>query len=145
MAGRLAEGARGLSWTGAPALEVRRVTAWTILANLFLDTWFDGKQYCRFAEDLIDTGFSDEQLEAMLRDEVAPVFGVNLLSVAGEWVPWDETEVRNLMAAAVRADGKMPLGKRIIGRLTYRLAWCDWLRLKSTMAAERSTIPGTSN
>jgi hypothetical protein len=141
----LAKGARGLSGTPASAFDAHRVKAWTVLANLLFDTWFDGEQYARFARDLIETAFSPEELEIMLRDEVAPVFGANLLSVAGEWVLWDETEVRDLKAAAVRADGTMPLRKRILGRLTYRLAWVDWLRLKSALAAERTSQPTGRN
>ncbi len=136
MARGLAQGARGLRRKVAPRFEPRRVAAWTVLANLFLDTWFDEEQYLRFAQTLVGTGYSPAELERIFVTEVAPVFGPNLLSVAGEWVLWDEDEVEELVTSAMRPDGTMPLRKRLLGKVTQGLARPDWIRLKSLVEAE---------
>ena len=136
MARGLAEGARGLSEKPVQRVEARRVRAWTVLANLFLDTWFDDEQYLRFARSLGDTGYTSSELEFMLTKEIAPVFGINLLSVAGEWELWGEAEVEQLATSAMRADGTMPLGKRLLGRWGERVARPDWTRLKALVEAE---------
>ena len=136
MARGLAEGARGLSEKPVQRVEARRVRAWTVLANLFLDTWFDDEQYLRFVRSLGDTGYTPSELEFMFTKEIAPVFGVNLLSLAGEWELWGEAEVEQLVTSAMRADGTMPLGKRLLGRWGERVARPDWTRLKALVEAE---------
>ena len=110
-----------------------RVQAWTVLANLFLDTTHSPDLLRAFSRDMRATGFSPDELEAMLKREVAPVFGGNLLSTAGEWALWDETEVLALMQQAIRPDGTFPLSRRLLGGMTYKMAWGDWIKIRELL------------
>jgi hypothetical protein len=83
------------------------VRAWTALAQLFLDTEHSDDELAASAHDLRETGYTLEQLETMLRYEIAPVFGGNLLSLVGEWSPWDEAEVARIMDRDFPADGRL--------------------------------------
>ena len=107
-----------------------KITAQTVLANLFLDTWFDDNQIAAFARTLKATGISSTELDAMLRDEVAPAFVSNLLSVAGEWVLWDEAEVAEILA---RHRAKPAVMRPLMKRAGRRLVANDWERLKKAL------------
>ncbi|MGF6960291.1 DUF7079 family protein [Paraburkholderia youngii] len=74
----------------------RRLPVWVALSELFLDTEFD-EIACRYvAERLRCSGFELQELEDILRDEVAPAFWPNLV-VAGEWSGWSPEAVRDIV------------------------------------------------
>ena len=80
----MAQGARGLtSGDASRQIEPRRLAAWTVLANLFLDTEHTDEIWLCLARNLRETGYLRAELEDILLREVAPVFGSNLLSMAG--------------------------------------------------------------
>lgn len=72
----------------------RRLPVWTALSGLFLDQELQPGDYRQIAAVIDRSGYSPAEAEAMLRNEVAPAFAVNLWSVAGEWQGWPEDYVR---------------------------------------------------
>ena len=69
------------------------------LSNLFLDTDVS-LFYESMAAELAASPFSADELNAILKDEVAPVLGVNLLAVAGVWDGFDEEWLAQRIAAS---------------------------------------------
>ena len=133
----MAQGARGLSEPYQSGhVEPRRLTAWTALANLFLDTEHTEEIRHCLARDLRETGYSLAELEVILRHEVAPVFGGNLLSMAGEWALWGEDEVEPIMRREFLARSRLSLGQRLKGRLAYPLARPEWDRIVAIIAQD---------
>ncbi len=126
----MAQGARGLTAgeTSRP-IEPRRLAAWTVLANLFLDTEHSDEIWLCLARDLRETGYSSGELEEILHREVAPVFGSNLLSMAGEWVLWDEDEVAEIMEREFLSRKRMTPSQWVAGRLTNTMVRRDLRKL----------------
>jgi hypothetical protein len=62
----------------------RRAPVWTVLSNLFLDTELQEYDFTYIVDQLHDSGYTMIQLQAILKEEVAPVFYSNLGTVAGE-------------------------------------------------------------
>jgi len=71
----------------------RRIPVWCALSDLFLDTEMQACGHRHIAEIIAQSGFSSKEAEAILRNEVAPVFQVNFWGVAGEWTSWAEKDV----------------------------------------------------
>lgn len=103
----------------------RRLPLWQALSDLFLDTEFDAADAAVVAERIRAAGFTADQAEDALRREVAPVFWINLAQVAGEWSPWSESQVRDLVCEHLRS------------RSRY-LAWFDNLKSRRQMAMVKS-------
>jgi hypothetical protein len=61
----------------------RRVPTWHALSTLFLDTELSQSDLECLAIDLVKSGYTHEQLSVILRREVLPVVGWNLLTPAG--------------------------------------------------------------
>lgn len=91
-------GGRGLTSPGSREYPAR-LRALTILANIFLDAEFDEDEGERMASRLEAMGFSPDELETILKQVTGPVFGGNLLSIAGEWVWWSEDKVGRMLAS----------------------------------------------
>jgi hypothetical protein len=112
-------------------LEVaKRLPAWHALADLFLDTQLPPDVYGRIAAALRATGYSSNELRSILETEVAPAFLFNLLDVAGEWAPWTQEEVRDIMLRSLRSGSPTPplnwLGRR---RCNRHIA-AEWARIE---------------
>jgi len=92
----------------------RRIPVWCALSDLFLDTELQASSHRYVAKIITQSGFSSKEAEAILRDEVAPVFHVNLWTVAGEWTSWTEKDVEEM----------------IVERLNHPVWWqkIGWLR-----------------
>lgn len=75
----------------------RRAPVWRALSDLFLDTELDESDFSMIAEKIRAAGFTADQAEEVLRRDVAPVFWGNLVQVAGEWTPWSEAQVREMV------------------------------------------------
>ena len=80
----------------------RRLPAWCAMSDLFLDIELQPEDLRRIADALSGAGYSLPELRLILKREVIPAFGSNLLSVAGEWAGWGEAEVRDLMMRRLR-------------------------------------------
>lgn len=67
-----------------------RHPVWLALSDLFLDT--DTRlSFPYIARTLAASPFSDDELEAIFQNEVAPAVEFNLFDIAGEWAGFDET------------------------------------------------------
>ena len=80
----------------------RRSPVWHALSQLFLDTELQRQDYESLAAPLRASGYSMQELHLILLDEVAPAFGQNLASVAGEWAGWSENTVRDLVLRSLQ-------------------------------------------
>lgn len=87
----------------------RRLPVWQALSELFLDTELQPYDHRQIAAQLRESGYSPDELRAILMNEVAPAFVPNLLSVAGEWTSWSEDEVRIIMLRSLAS----PLSRTI--------------------------------
>jgi len=62
-----------------------------------LDTGLSDSDLRRIAGALRASPFDPAEVERILRDEVMPAFGLNLASIAGDWIPWTEGSIRMIM------------------------------------------------
>ena len=67
----------------------RRTPVWEVLSRLFLDTEHEREELMGFAGELAGAGYSVEELEDMLFDEVYPVCAGNLSDPLGDWMWYD--------------------------------------------------------
>ncbi|MNT04664.1 hypothetical protein D3C72_1392530 [compost metagenome] len=100
-----------------------RLPVWTALSDLFLDTELLGADIQRIAEVLAKSPYGVAEIADILRDEVLPAFAPNLLSLAGEWVPWSAAEVRGIMERSFRARGSEGSTKMVIGQAMFPEEW----------------------
>ena len=100
-----------------------------MLANLFLDTEHSDEIWLCLARDLRETGYLRAELEDILLREVAPVFGSNLLSMAGEWALWDEGEVAEIMEREFLSRKRLTPSQWVVGRLTNAMVRRDLRKL----------------
>jgi hypothetical protein len=75
-----------------------RMSVWTAMSELFLDTELQEEDHLRIARVLAASTYSEEKLEEILRFEVTPALKGNLLCVAGEWAGFDEEWLRETIA-----------------------------------------------
>ncbi|PNY81477.1 DUF7079 family protein [Deinococcus koreensis] len=104
----------------------RRRVAWEALSELFLDTEPDLEAIAR---RLGRSGFDVAELDHILRGEVAPVLGGNLLAVAGVWDAFDLEPIEARYRAGRRRPG-------LLGRLACHLIRDDWARVRAGMEGE---------
>lgn len=83
---------------GADEVVRQRLPLWDAFAALFLDHEPGEATFRDLARAVRASGVAIEQAEAILRNEVFPVLGWNLRSVAGEWAGWP----RDWLAANLR-------------------------------------------
>ena len=62
-----------------------RLRLWSALSNLFLDTEPDDHTFGYIARVIREDGYTSEEAEHVLWQEVYPVLEPNLRSVAGVW------------------------------------------------------------
>jgi hypothetical protein len=105
--------------------EDQRERAWIALSDLFRDTEMTASDIAYLARCLREAEIGPADAEAILRDEVAPVFGWNLLSVAGNWTGWMDEDVVELVSQwLARRDAPSLAG------LWHRSLPARWLRRK---------------
>ncbi len=71
-----------------------RLPVWQALSQLFLDTELQEGDFARIADVLASSPYSEDKIEEILRFEVTPACHWNLLSVAGEWVGFNDEWLR---------------------------------------------------
>jgi hypothetical protein len=103
-----------------------RLPIWTALSELYLDTSFDDADLDRIALSLKNVRYGLVEIEEILREEVAPAFSFNLLSVAGEWAFWSEDEVKAIMLQWLEREAATDWRARMKRRLTPRLMLGQW-------------------
>ena len=108
----------------------RRLPVWSALSELFLDTELQPSDYRHIRETLAASGYGDAKLRRILREEVLPVFGGNLLSLAGEWAGWSDEGVRAEVLAYLRCDRPARVG-RIVAWWLRDYVEQEWTRIAS--------------
>ncbi len=93
-----------------------KLPVWVALSDLFLDTELKDDDFRRIAETLKASGYPAVELRRIFADEVAPAFGPNLWSIAGEWAMWHENDVRDIVTRS--NDGFAPF--RALKRWMFR-------------------------
>lgn len=115
----------------------RRSPLWCALADLFLDTGLQTSDYTHIATVITQAGYTFDDAETILRTEVAPVFHVNLRSVAGEWSGWKEDDVREMILKRMEKPVWWQkigwLREIILNRLMAPIAE-DWQKVKQISA-----------
>ena len=96
----------------------RRLPVWSALSELFLDTELQPRDYRYIRDALAASGYPEAELRRILRAEVLPVFGGNMLSIAGEWAGWSDEGIREEVLAYLRGERPARAGRLV--------AW--WLR-----------------
>jgi hypothetical protein len=110
----------------------RRLPVWHALSELFLDTQLQPEDYARIATSLKASGLPTDQIRDILEREVALAFSYNLLSVAGEWVPWSEDEVEEIIGKAMRAPNVLGWLRALRFR---KYVAQEWQKLRSLLDA----------
>ncbi|MBV9570841.1 MAG: hypothetical protein JO056_06345 [Alphaproteobacteria bacterium] len=106
----------------------RRVAAWCALADLFLDTELQPDDFDRIAATLHGARFGVAEAERILRNEVAPVFVANGLSVAGEWAGWPDEFVQQRVMAHLASSPVPRAWMKFRARIhagIYKDAWLE--------------------
>lgn len=119
-------GAFRLAHAGAVTFEEivdERLPVWTALSDLFLDTELLDADIHRIAEVLAKSPYGVAEIADILKDEVLPAFAPNLLSLAGEWTPWSEAEVRGIMERSFRARGGASPTELMFGQSIFPEEW----------------------
>ncbi len=119
-------------------LESRR-PVWSVLSELFLDTWLDAADVSRIARTLVSSPYSLEELDEILRSEVYPACGSNALSIAGEWAGFDPEWLESrILRGPSRA---RRVWARTIGRVAFVFADDSWKRIRQRVKADRLLRP----
>lgn len=121
--------------TGAKTLDAeeieRRSPVWRALSDLFLDTELDRRDLRAIAETIKTACFSVEEAEEILYQEVAPVFFGNLMTTAGEWQPWDEEQVREMVCGRLQKKRHLfSWLEDFLCRRVVKLIRLDWLQVR---------------
>jgi len=108
-----------------------RTPVWCALSELFLDTELDEGAIAAVAGAIRKANMTAPTAERVLREEVAPAFYSNLLSVAGEWAGWREDFVRARIAAHL-AGPLRPL-RALPACLIWPIVRADWARFRAML------------
>ena len=118
-----------------PADEIeRRRPVWAALSAFFLDTEIDDAARDEIIATVRASGYSVEDLDAILWRELCPVLHVSLLSVAGEWSGFDMTYVEQQILA--RPAGRLRQWWSYVAR--GHIARHEWHRVKSALNSART-------
>jgi hypothetical protein len=107
----------------------RRLPVWSAFSELFLDTELTEHNYRSIVQRAGSAGFAPDELHAILVDEVFPRFAFNLFGLAGDWQPWADDSVRDVML------GPKPwAGSRLVSRLLHgKYIEQEWTRVRDAM------------
>lgn len=64
--------------------------AWHAISSIYLDINLKEFQFKYIAEELSETGFTEDQLNDIYYYDIAPVCHTNAIDPAGEWVEFDQ-------------------------------------------------------
>jgi hypothetical protein len=87
-----------------------RETAWMLLSALFVDTQNTPEDLRDLGRSLQATGLSVDEIEAILRREVAPVCGAWMRQpgAIGPWPMFEEQEIKERIEAHLRKPSRKP-------------------------------------
>ena len=131
----------------------RRAPVWRALSDLLLDTELQPSDLRAIADTIRRAGYSIAETEAILRDEVAPVLVTNLRSVAGQWAPWSEQFIRDLVLQHLRKVSEAGAFSKVVARVQQRKSSrlidrlvlrddSDWSKVKQLLAQSTKESDG---
>ncbi|HIC80274.1 MAG TPA: hypothetical protein EYP07_04815 [Kiloniellaceae bacterium] len=85
-----------------------RLPVWVACSELCLDTELGDPDFQRIARVCAASPYGAADLDRIMFAEVRPAFGINLLSVAGEWAGWDEAFVKERVLQSQRRRWRLP-------------------------------------
>jgi len=110
-----------------------RLRLWSALSNLFLDTEPDDHTFGYIARVIREDGYTSEEAEHVLWQEVYPVLEANLRSVAGVWAGWpDEWLIMHISVSPSPAERRAIMGEPWIVR---EISSC-WDRVRACLEAD---------
>lgn len=117
-----------------PELEIdRRRPVWVALSDLYLDTELQPSDHDRIAGTIVASGYSIDEIEKILRREVGPIVGMNMLSVTGEWTGFNEDW---LVESILRYQSSW---RRFLPRFTaFGMIRSHWQEIQRLVAAKRA-------
>lgn len=110
------------------------IEVWIILSDLFLDTDIELFKES-MATRLSKTKFSSSELDQILKNDVAPCLGTNLLSVAGVWSGFSEKELVEAILELKAGSKKKPA----FSWLGLSLSLGDWQDVLKRVEEKRAS------
>ena len=118
-----------------PAHEIeRRRPVWEALSAVFLDTEIDDAWRAEIVATARASGYSVDELDAILWRELCPVLYVNLLPVAGEWSGFDMAYVEQQILAHPAGRLRQWWSYAVSGHT----ARDEWQRVRDALTAART-------
>lgn len=119
----------------------RRTPVWAALSDLFLVT-----DVSLFDEQIIralrKSRYAPHEAEAILREEVAPVFYMNLLSVSGDWSAWPPEHVCDqVLEHLERSDAERAMSVQASASVVERVIDEHWPRIYRAVWRSRPQMP----
>lgn len=118
-----------------------RLPVWVACSELCLDTELGAPDFQRIARVCAASPYSAADLDRIMVDEVWRAFGVNLLSVAGEWTGWDETFVKERVLQCQRRRWRLPWRLNPLARSLRK----DWAVVRKHVDRIRAQPAQTSS
>lgn len=115
----------------------RRRPVWEALSEFFLDTELDEQQLRSIAHTLAASGYTDDELDSILYEEVYPVCIPNLCSMVGVWEGFDGDEIQ----ARILANERWFWKKWRLFQLKRWMIRDVWSRVRAYVQEERSASP----
>jgi hypothetical protein len=110
-----------------------RIKLWRALSDLFLDTEISDRTYQYIARVVQEDGYTSEEAEHVLWQEVYPVLKANLRSVAGVWTGWsDDWLLANIKVSSNLAQRTAVMGESDIIR---EISSC-WDKVRAHLQAD---------
>jgi hypothetical protein len=112
-----------------------RLPVWEALSEFFLDTSLQSKDFERIAKKLAATGYTENEIEEILMGEVCPVCERNMVSLAGEWLGFNQDWLKEKISPRI---GRHPKFRSLfILRHPWIYAW-QWKKVKTRMSEIRA-------
>lgn len=112
----------------------KRKPLWLALSNLFLDTELQDYDLSYIAQSMKESGYSLDEIYAILMTEVLPVCISNMYSVAGEWAGFDEEPLIREIMNLKRSN----LLQRWFYKRNFRMIKEDWAAVVYIFHADNS-------
>lgn len=119
---------------------VQRHLIWEALSELFLDTQLQPHEHEWIAEVLAQSPYTEDELEWILRHEVAPLLGINLLNIAGEWTGFNPDWIEHQIL-----QGRKKWVSWLSGLTGIRMVRKEWQLILNLVAAHRSKAKHDAN
>jgi len=84
-----------------------RKPVWIALSEFYLDVELQPEDFTRIRAVFDQSGYSQDEIRQIDYNEVGPILFYNLLSMAGEWMGFDEHAVTEFVAKRARKKLKL--------------------------------------